>query len=155
LTTLLSNVSAIARKFRRIRSSENSIRLNRSVSNLACNNIIGLRIRTFIFTNRTYQSHNESVFWSVVFVFILNHHTLTSIVISFALSSSSKLHLKPFRVGFGFHNFHKRHLEFNREFVNGAIRKHEMVFTTRNRHVESQSRRCQVSVRLELFTVSF
>ena len=55
-----------------------------------------------------WYSDNESVFWSVVFVFILNDQTFSGIVVSLSFSAPLEFHLKSFEVSFILDYFNKR-----------------------------------------------
>ena len=54
-------------------------------------------------------TNNHSVFRCVVLIFILDSQSFPSIVVSFALSPSSELHLVSLEVGLVLDNFHKPH----------------------------------------------
>jgi hypothetical protein len=62
----------------------------------------------------TYDSDDQSVLRCVVFVFVLNDHSLSRIVVGLAFASSSKFDLITLAVCFGFDYFDEWHCKLKR-----------------------------------------
>ena len=55
------------------------------------------------------ETNNKTVFWSIVFVLVLNSQKSTSIVVSFTLTSSLEFGLEALEISAVFDNFNETH----------------------------------------------
>jgi len=88
-------LDSVAWQLVRVGVADAHVTLNAGVCDLACHVLVG-------------EANDESVFWSVVLVLVLDDQALAGIVVGLCLSTSLVLDLKSLKVSLVFNKFNKR-----------------------------------------------